>query len=282
MRRFGDNDMQLLTMQEVQKNSLEILKKIDEICKDLNLKYSLTYGTLLGAIRHKGFIPWDDDVDIMMPRKDYDIIINYFIEHKEELKPLEVINSQTNPKCPYAISRISDSRYKLDVDNEDDYGLGLFVDIYPIDGVGNSINEYRQIKNKSSIYASLCFVSTRNKVKRENTRSNIKMLIKYPAFIIARILGKEYFLKHLYKIASTCNYDNSQYIGCIVWGSDEGLKDIFPKTWFDEIVEVEFENTNFYAIKEHDKLLKQFYGDYMKIPPVEERIAHHYYDAYKK
>lgn len=80
--------MQLISMKEVQKGSLEILKKIDEICNQLNLKYYLAYGTLIGAIRHKGFIPWDDDVDIMMPRKDYDSLVQYFIDHKEELKDL--------------------------------------------------------------------------------------------------------------------------------------------------------------------------------------------------
>ena len=88
--------MQLISMQEVQKGSLEILKRIDKICAQLKLKYCLAYGTLIGAIRHKGFIPWDDDVDIMMPRKDYDTLVKYFIDHKDELKPLEIINPQVN------------------------------------------------------------------------------------------------------------------------------------------------------------------------------------------
>ena len=205
--------MQLISMQEVQKGSLEILKRIDKICAQLKLKYCLAYGTLIGAIRHKGFIPWDDDVDIMMPRKDYDTLVKYFIDHKDELKPLEIINPQVNKKCPYTISRISDSRYKLDVDNEDDYGIGLFVDVYPLDGVGNSVAEYTKLKNKSSRYASMCFVSTRQKVKRENTKSNFKMAIKYPAFIVGKILGKDFFMNRLYQIAAGCDYDASQYIG---------------------------------------------------------------------
>ena len=71
--------MQLISMKEVQEGSVKILKRIDEICHQLNLKYYLAYGTLIGAVRHKGFIPWDDDVDIMMPRKDYDILVQYFI-----------------------------------------------------------------------------------------------------------------------------------------------------------------------------------------------------------
>ena len=274
--------MQLISMQEVQKGSLKILKEIDKICKQLNLKYCLAYGTLIGAIRHKGFLPWDDDVDIMMPRKDYDILVNYFIEHKEELKPLEVINPQVNDKCPFTISRISDSRYILDVDNEDDYGIGLFVDVYPLDGVGNSVKEYTKLKKESSLYASMCFVSTRQKVKRENTKSNLKMIIKYPAFVIAKILGKKFFMSHLYKMAENCDYDNSQYIGCIIWASDDGLRGIFPKKWFEEMIDVEFEGDFFKAPKEYDKVLTHGYGKYMELPPQKDRIAHHYYDAYKR
>ena len=130
--------MQLISADEAKKGALEIKKKIDEICKELDLKYCLAYGTLIGAIRHKGFIPWDDDIDIMMPRKDYDILINYFLKHKDSVQPLEVINPQVNEKCPYTISRISDSRY-----------------------------------------ASMCFLSTRKSVKRENTKSNLKYIIKF-------------------------------------------------------------------------------------------------------
>lgn len=272
----------MLSMQEVQQGALEILKKIDNVCNKLNLEYYLAYGTLIGAIRHKGFIPWDDDIDIMMPRHDYNILIDYFASHKDELMPFEIINPSVNKKCPYTISRISDSRYQLNVDNEDNYGIGLFVDIYPLDGAGNSVSEYTKLKNKSSRYASLCFLSTRQKVKRENTNSNFKMIIKYPAFVLAKILGKDYFMNHLYKLASTYNYDSSKYIGCIIWGSDDGVRGIFPKSWFDDSIEVEFEGLNFKAPKDYDKILRRLYGDYMKLPPENKRIAHHYYDAYEK
>lgn len=274
--------MKLISMKDVQKGSLEILKKIDEICSRLNLKYCLAYGTLIGAVRHKGFIPWDDDVDIMMPRKDYDILVRYFIDNKEDLKPFEIINPQVNSKCPYTISRISDSRYQLNVDNEDDYGIGLFVDVYPLDGVGNTVEEYSKLKNLSSWFASMCFLSTRQSVKRENTKSVIKYIIKFPAFVVAKILGKKFFMKKLYDMAVKCNYDNSKYIGCIIWASDDGLRGIFPKEWFDKMIDVEFEGAYFKAPKEYDKVLTHGYGDYMKLPPEKDRIAHHYYDAYRK
>lgn len=104
-----------------------------------------------------------------MPRKDYDTLVKYFIDHKDELKPLEIINPQVNKKCPYTISRISDSRYKLDVDNEDDYGIGLFVDVYPLDGVGNSVAEYTKLKInlQDMLPCALCRQGKRSKGKYE-------------------------------------------------------------------------------------------------------------------
>lgn len=274
--------MHKLTMKEIQQGSLEILKKIDAICKQEKLRYCLAYGTLIGAIRHKGFIPWDDDIDIMMPRGDYNRLVQYFVDHKEELKPFEIMNKDTNKKYPFMISRISDSRYMLDVDNEEPYGIGLFVDVYPLDGAGNSVEEYTKRKNQSSRYASLCFLSTRKTVKRENTASFFKYLLKFPAFFLAKFLGRDYFMRKLDGIEKECDYENSKYIGCMIWASDDGIRGIFPKEWFDEMVDVEFEGCSFKAPKEFDKVLSHGYGKYMELPPENKRIAHHYYDAYLK
>ena len=269
-------------MKEIQQGSLEILKKIDAICKQEKLKYCLAYGTLIGAIRHKGFIPWDDDIDIMMPRNDYNRLVQYFVDHKEELKPFEIMNKDTNKNYPFMISRISDSRYMLDVDNEEPYGIGLFVDVYPLDGAGNSVEEYTKRKMLSSRYASLCFLSTRKTVKRENTGSFFKFLLKFPAFCLAKSLGRDFFMRKLEKIEKECDYENSKYIGCMIWASDDGVRGIFPKEWFEEMVDVEFEDGSFKAPKEFDKILTRGYGKYMDLPPESKRIAHHYYDAYKK
>jgi lipopolysaccharide cholinephosphotransferase len=274
--------MQKMTMKEIQQGSLEILKKIDSICRNENFRYCLAYGSLIGAIRHKGFIPWDDDIDIMMPREDYDKFVKYFVSHKKELEPFEIFNKNYNNDYPYMITRISDSRYVLDVDNEKSYGIGLFVDVYPLDGAGNSVAEYTKRKNESSRFASLCFLSTRNSIKRENTASFFKYLLKYPAFIIAKLLGKDYFMRQLDKIEKKCDYENSKYIGCMIWASDDGVRGIFPKEWFSEMIDVEFEGLLFKAPKEYDKVLTHGYGDYMKLPPENKRIAHHYYDAYLK
>ena len=118
-----------MSMPQIQQESLKILDVVSDICAKLQLRYYLAYGTLIGAIRHQGFIPWDDDIDIMMPRPDYEQLLQYFRDNAESLKPLELYSTADCPDYPYMITRISNSNYVLDVHNEKPYGLGLFLDI---------------------------------------------------------------------------------------------------------------------------------------------------------
>ncbi len=118
-----------LNIRETQAVSLEILKKVADICEQNGLRYVLQYGTLLGAVRHKGYIPWDDDVDIMMPRPDYEALLAYFKEHASELDHLQFFEPRTCKDYPYMIGRISDDRYQIDMDNEKPYGMGVFIDV---------------------------------------------------------------------------------------------------------------------------------------------------------
>ena len=271
-----------LTISEIQKGSLEVLKVIDRICRAESLRYYLVYGTLIGAIRHKGFIPWDDDIDIMMPRPDYEKLILYFVKHENELFPYKVFDYRQDPDYPYMIARISDSRFILDFDNEKDYGIGLFVDIYPLDGAGNTQKEYEALKKKSIPYASLCYLSSRKTVKRENTKGTIKYLIKFPAFIVAKCFGKSFFMNHLEKLGKSFSYENSNYVGVIVWDSDTGFNSIYPKDWLGNGIDVSFEGFLFKAPDNWDAILKRCYGNYMELPPEKDRIPHHFYDAYKR
>ena len=101
--------MRELSMTEIQTGSLEILKKIDAICNECNFRYFLAYGTLIGAVRHNGFIPWDDDIDIWMPRSDYDSFIQYCEKNKDNIRPFVLMSQYNNKNYPFGISRLVDT-----------------------------------------------------------------------------------------------------------------------------------------------------------------------------
>lgn len=272
---------QELTIQEMQAVSLEVLKVISEICEEQGFRYSLIYGTLIGAVRHHGYIPWDDDVDIMMPRPDYDKFLKYFQAHASEYPHLRAFNRDACKEYPYMITRISDDRYWIDMENEKPYGMGIFVDIYPYDGLGNTKEEAVRYGMKGDRLSSLCYQSTRMHFAIETTTSVVRKAIKYPVYLMSKLIGKEFFQRRLESLARKRNYDESQYIGCVVWLSG-GERDIFERRWFDETIMVPYEKYEFRIPKYYDEVLRHTYGDYMKLPPESERIGHHYYKGYRK
>lgn len=270
-----------LTLQETQSVSLEILKTIADICEEESLRYTLIYGTLIGAIRHKGYIPWDDDVDIMMPRPDYDKLLIYLKEHITEYPNLRVFNPDECKEYPYMITRISDQRYIIKMENEKPFGMGIFIDIYPYDGLGNTRNEALVYGMKGDRLSSLCYQATRDHFAFENTTSLLRKLIKYPIYLFSKICGKDFFQNKLQSLEGIKDYNTSKYVGCVVWLSG-GEKDIFLREWFDETIMVPFEKYQFRVPKYYDEVLKHGYGDYMRLPPEDQRIGHHFFKVYKK
>lgn len=270
-----------LTIQETQQISLEILHTIAKICEEQNLRYALIYGTLIGAVRHKDYIPWDDDVDIMMPRPDYDCLITWLKQHIGQYPHLQVFNRETCPEYPYMITRISDDRYEIRMENEKPFGMGVFIDIYPYDGMGKTQKEAIQFGMKGDRLSSLCYQATREHFAIETTTSLIRKIIKYPVYRIAKWMGKDTFQKRLEKLARVKAYDESNYVGCVIWLS-WGEKDIFPRKWFDETILAPFGKYQFRIPKYYDEILRHEYGDYMQLPPEKDRIGHHFFKVYKK
>ena len=270
-----------LTINETQTISLEILKIIADICEEQNLRYYLIYGTLIGAIRHKGYIPWDDDVDIMMPRPDYDKLLEYLYANIENYGNLEVFNHDVNEPYPYMITRISDKRYEIEMENEKSYGMGVFIDIYPFDGLGNTEKESLKYGLKGDRLSSICYQATREHFALENTTSLLRKALKFPFYLISKMIGKDVIQDKLEQLARVKPYDESEYVGCVVWLSG-GMKDIFKKEWFDDYVLVPYEKYKFRIPKAYDTILSHIYGDYMKLPPEKDRVGHHNYKVYKK
>lgn len=272
-----------LSFREVQLGALEVLKQLSALCDAHGWKYFLTYGSMLGAVRHKGIIPWDDDIDIMMPRPDYEALRAYFMENEDQLLPLKLFDKAAVSKYPHMIARISDQRYHLVFDNEQDYGIGLFVDIYPLDGVGNDYDRAVRLIEKTKQVSSLCFLTGRKSFGVDNTRSKLKLLLKFPAFCWAKLLGNRHYIRKLGNLSQTFDYTTSKYVACASWpaGPKAGKeRDIFEKAMFNELIEVPFEDTKIKIPAAYDAFLSKTYGDYMQCPPEDKRTTNHTYDAY--
>lgn len=265
-------------LKESQSVAKEILDIVVEICDQYKLKYYLIYGTLIGAVRHKDFIPWDDDLDIMMPREDYNEFKDLVVNNPKLLKGLKFFDPTLNNNYPYMIGRVSDPRFKIIMENEEPYGMGLFIDIYPFDGLGNDWKEAIKQGIKGDRLSSLMYQSTRKKCKMEVTTSKFRKLIKYPVFKVSKLIGRECFEKRLFKLEdeNPNTFDKSKYVGCLVWLSG-GKKDIFLKSWFGEGKMAKFGKNRYRIPTQADKVLTHIYGDYMKLPPEKDRVGHHDY-----
>lgn len=271
---------QKIQLQETQQIALLILKNVSQVCDELNLRYYLVFGTLIGAIRHKGFIPWDDDLDIMMPRPDHDRFVEYFLEHSERFPNLKIFTPDINSEYPYMITRVSDDRYRIVMDNEKPYGMGVFIDIYPYDGMGNTWEEAVKYQRKGDMLSSFCFQASRLHLEKGITKSTFRKIVKLPVFLICKAIGKDYFKNKLKKIARERPYDTTKYVGNAVWGSG-GTACIYDRSLFNEAVLVDFEDAKFKAPVGYDEFLKHIYGNYMKLPPKKSRHPHHGYYVIK-
>lgn len=269
--------MKELTLREIQLGELEVLKKLADICQKNNLKYFIAYGTLLGAVRHKGFIPWDDDVDVIMPRDDYNQLVEWCRNHSKELEHFVLKHYSLDKKYIYPIARLCDTRYQIDYANASDYGLGLFVDIYPFDECGNSMEETETIL-KSLRNLRACVAVAGNPSFLPSRTAFWRNIIKFPLYCYAKMRGINNLIQKLDIKAQ--GYKGSQFLYCLVWGRNMGH--LIEKSMFENPGYVDFEGCQFPTLQDYDKWLRSSYGDYMIMPPEEEQVAHHYYKAYLK
>ncbi|MBQ4405411.1 MAG: LicD family protein [Bacteroidales bacterium] len=262
-----------LSIEEIHKELLNPLKKITEICNNEGIKYFLAYGSLIGAVRHKGFIPWDDDLDIIMMRPDYERFIKYCEEHKERIYPYCIMTYTNTPGYPYAIARFCDV-VNFRMQKDDTINMGLFIDVYPFDII--KPGKERIIRFKKGIFNRLWFYAHYNKVVK--SESFIKNIGKYFFYFCSRFVTEKWTLKHLSNIAKKYSDSNGKYVGSLIW--DAGLK-TFDKEWFSKTNECEFENVMVNVPYELDKVLRTSYGNYMQLPPIEKQIPTHEYILYK-
>ena len=244
---------------------LDILVAFDQVCREHHLRYYLWAGTMLGAIRHKGFIPWDDDADVAMPREDYDQLI----AHSEEWlpRPMEMTCLEKNPRFTGTYAKMIDASTTI-IERYDFMSVGgIYIDIFPLDGMpGKGLKAKMQAK-RFSLVRKLAYFCNRNPFKHGSG----------PSSWIPRLVQHCYTNEELQQkgiaLMKTYPYATAEY----VCDYDDGAPGIMPKVYVGEPVPVEFEGKQLMGVAQPDKYLSHKYGDYMTIPPGEKQRQHNFY-----
>lgn len=250
-------------VKKLQQSQLDILDEIERVCKENGLEYCLAYGTCIGAIRHKGFIPWDDDIDIFMPAADFEKL-NKLSESFRE--PYFLQTRYTDPEYALLITRVRNSNTTLIEDTETfrDINHGIFVDIYPLFDCPDGKIAWKTRIWSAMLYKLLLYgVPPKNRGKLMRVGSKVILAVT-PKFIRKPIINR------LYKVFSKpckSNYVSTYYAGTTAKR--------FSKDWFFPAKIVPFEDKMLPVPNDYDKFLSATYGDYMKLPPMEQQKVHH-------
>ena len=256
-------------LSEMQKYELEILKNFDEICKTYGLYYSLAGGSMLGAVRHNGFIPWDDDIDICLPRPDYEKLLkiskNFPKSDRYQLVGFEKGN------FIYPFLKYCDTRVEIDaVDSRAAAARYLNIDILPVDGLPEGDEEIKKFYKTATLKRKklqLC-VSKISEEKRPLYKI-VKILTK-PYFAL---VGYKHFAKQLLKFSKRYKYEESNKVGIVNWGL-YGYHEAMDKKAFEKTEVLQFETMKISCMSCWKEYLTNLYGNYMKLPPVDQQRTH--------
>lgn len=252
---------------KVQQLELDLLKEFIKICEEENLRYFAIAGTVLGAVRHGGFIPWDDDIDVGMPRRDYEKFLK--IAQDKLPKHMFLQHYTTDPDVPFHFAKLRNSNTtfvelscaKVKMNH------GVYIDVFPLDGFPDSKLKQKFIRTKKvlfDIYMGRLFYGSKVNLK---VRILSRMLMVLMPNYKKQIIKNEKFYKSF-------DYDKKDNV--ISYYSGYGLKAMAPKEFFGDGKEYEFEGVKVKVPAKTDEYLTKLYGDYMKLPPEEKRYGHHY------
>lgn len=254
-------------LRKLQLIQLDILHAFDELCKSRNLRYFLLGGSALGAIRHGGFIPWDDDIDVGMPRPDYEL----FLKYAQPLLPdhLFLQNYRSEPDCLLNFTKIRDSRtlYKEKLFAKSNIHHGVYIDIFPLDGGPNDKREAEKLLKRMKLYRFSLINRRTDYIRRKSLSASLGLSLMNP-FIS---MGTCYRM-----VDALCTRYSYEDAPCIAnWHGAWGTKEVVPREIFGEGRYVPFEDMMCCVPADTDRYLTCLYGDYRQLPPEEKRISHH-------
>ncbi len=265
-------------LKKVKLAELKILKEIIKFCEEINLPYFLAYGTALGAVRHKGFIPWDDDIDIGLKREDYERFL------KEAPKWFEgsdmfVQHISTEKTCPYTYAkvRLNGTIFSEYANRNVKCHQGVYVDVFPFDELPVSIEEQKKQYFKAQKLAKRYVYRQTPDIAEKPT--NFKLYVKQ---VVRKIINKIYKVKSAEKLYEDLTSEMTKYNGCNsrIYGClfyPKFKAGCMTEEMISNLKKVQFEDIQACVPADVNDYLKSQYGDYMKLPPIEQRVGHRPY-----
>ena len=255
-----------LTKEGCREVELNILSTIAKICDENNLKYFMCGGTMLGAIRHKGFIPWDDDIDIMLLRNDYERLIS-ILKKQKEYPWLQLLDSTVDGYYYTFAKAIDNTTCAKMEDNVTDHGL--WVDIFPYDNYPDNDKKRKRFILKGYFYRSVVMSMTTDFSASIIKNRKIKKIL----YLYSKLINKKKFIAKYERFCKKYSKNvNSKYVGCLF--SPYKFKECFEREWFNEQKEYDFEKYKFKGPLNYDSFLTKLYGNYMELPPEDKRRDH--------
>lgn len=253
---------------------IKIAMEIKRVCKKHNIKYFLAFGSLLGAIRHKGFIPWDDDLDIGMLRDDYERFIKVFND-ETDTKIFFMENWDTEPSYGHSFTKI-----KLNDTVFEEYSIskththkGIFVDVFPFDSLVDNPQEIRQFEKRIRFFRML--YKFKLGYLPTNPSDKSQLLLSKLFWFIGLFVKQSWIKKSLLNQETKYNRLEQTPPNVVLASGARRCIDYFDRSYIDETIEVAFDGVQFAVPKEYHKVLTRMYGDYMQLPPVEQRTFRH-------
>lgn len=254
---------------EIQKKLLEMFEWFHKYTKENSLRYYIVGGTLLGAVRHQGFIPWDDDIDVAMPREDYNKLAK-LLSVKNDKYIMESPNYCSNDYY-YAYAKLYDTSTTVTEYCNGYITRGIYIDIFPLDGIGNTIekakNNYRYI---DILYKLLM---TKTCLIRKERKWYKNFAIRIAKFIPNKLLNVKALINKINDLCSKHSFDDSNYVGNLL--STYGFKDVVQKSVYGTPKLYSFDGIKVYGVEDYEKFLTNVYGNWRELPPIEKRISLH-------
>ncbi len=263
------------SIEEIKKIQLDVLNTFHNYCIKNSINYSLAYGTLLGAIRHKGYIPWDDDIDICMLREDYEKFERVFPENYYDKYEFYTLKRYEKWNRPYG--KLFNNQTIEFEGTKDDVGIGVSIDIFPIDDVPDKDVSYCRFRKKCNYLIKIRTIKAMVWTENRSLLKNLIVLFSHILLIpfsfrfiaiLTDFLSKRQNNKGYNHVFHSCDNDTSKLS--------------YPKNIFKEYVDVPFENYVLRAMTGYDDYLRACYGDYMQLPPVDKRTSTHTSHAFWK